>query len=258
MAVEHIFESKVSFTLNVFRLVECKELMQTERIDIAASYLWKIYESHTQMKPIYTKIYKMLIEAYYTLADRIFDEKDISDCKKLVDAFNDFAVSDFISKEKELQEINSEYKKYFLDLLPKVIESAKDRLELECMQTFRELKLSELAMAISEKITETFTQITKFQKESSSAIDIGKVLSAYIENAKGRLVSCRKAFASLQKLKAAPAEGNLDPKIFLIRLEAEAAFINKYLSQLNDSTIKSLQSHPQYDALLFEIKNTTL
>ena len=200
----------------------------------------------------------MLVEAYFTMSTWVLESKLVVEAKLLVTAFDEFNKSDFIVKEEELQDINKEYLDHFLQLTDKVKDGKQEQLEETWIKTFRELKLGEPAMAISEKITEAFTQITKFQEEVGAEFPIMNLLTAYIDNAKGRLISCRRAFSSLQKLKATPSEASLDPKIFLVRLEAEAAFINKYLSLLQKSELPVLQSHAKYDILKAEIERSDI
>lgn len=110
----------------------------------------------------------------------------------------------------------------------------------EAALLFSSFKLSDVPMTISERITDVFAKLSEVPKELLSDLDIDSLLDAYEQNAANRLVNCKRAFDNLQRLKA-DVDASVDPKMFAVRLEAEVAFINKFLATHFPSYSRRLQ-----------------
>jgi hypothetical protein len=249
MAIEFLFQSSVLYNfLLIFRAVEINdEIKKSRDVKEFLKNLTKYWRIHIKIVPLYTKMYKLFTEIFFVLIKEVIQlierpkEKfetlrQIEESYKLIE--NEFIIY------SAFKDIHEEHKRNFENLLQEAKTQTRDTYFLLAISNFKELKLSETPMAISEKISLVFASLL----EVSNFIiieDINPILDAYVENAKARMNSCKKAYASLQKINITEGEqlANLDPKIFLVRLEAEAAFINKYLSGLKDLKLKKIQEY---------------
>ena len=207
--------------------------------------LARLWSTHFKIIPLYVKFYELFTEAFYCL---------VNDKAPLIEGItNKFKTLDLIKNSFEvfeieyliydaIKDIHQNHRREFMELIRESKMKIRDQVFSNAISAFKELKLSETPMAISEKISLAFNPITELSNFITIE-DIGAILDSYMENAKTRMASCKKAYASLQKIKASDSEHliNLDPKIFAVRLEAEAAFINKYLAGLKNLKNRKIQ-----------------
>ena len=202
---------------------------------------------------MYTKFYELFFEAFCCLiTDKIPLIDGISNKFKFLGLIkNSFEVfeNEYLVYD-EIKTIHKLHKKGFLELLGETKGKIRDQAFSDAISTLKDLKLSETPMAISEKISLVFNPITELSKLVTIE-DINAILEAYLDNTKARMTSCKKAFESLQKIKAPDGEHltNLDPKIFTVRLEAEAAFINKYLAGIKGLKLERIQDYDNSNQL---------
>lgn len=168
--------------------------------------------------------------------------KKFEDLERIRDSFKNFENEYLIYTT--FRSIHESHKGNFEGLLQEAKGKIRDQAFHVAISIFKEMKLSETPVAISERISLAFTPLVEVS-DYVIIDDINSILDAYIENIKARMNSCKKAHASLKKINVMEGDqlANLDPKIFSVRLEAEAAFINKYLASLKDLKVKKIQEH---------------
>lgn len=205
--------------------------------------LWKL---HKKIHPLYTKSFKLFIELFYLIKEKIKYMDSIEKIFKciaiLTDNYEKFKTEFLIL---EIYEINKPYDIYFNQEMKREMEvELKTNFEQKGIKTFHEIKLSEPPIIISEKITLIFTPLIELS-QFIKIDNVTEIITAYKQNSLNRLAACKKAFESLKKLKINVDEQDsiVDPKTFAIRLEAESAFIDKYLSKLEDLNKRKLEDY---------------
>jgi hypothetical protein len=220
-------DRKIAFNEQVNKLLH--DLIPKDSAWERFSRLWRdLWDDLMDIQPIFTKLYRLLVDSL----DKVMDSLDKSSLVKrklersnqLVALIDMIDVSPFPEPFKAMHESIRHRLATFRQELPQ-------RLTKEVLDggraMFSSLKLSDVPMSISERITELFTHLAELQATIQDD-RIDALLDAYEQNAACRMASCKRAAGNLQRLNVA-VEPTLDPKLLAIRLEAEVAFLNKYL-----------------------------